>query len=397
MKVLAICQYYWPEPYPSADVCEELVKRGHEVHIVTGIPNYPMGNIYPEYRKGKLRRQTKNGVEITRTFTVGRRQNKLSRFLNYYSYAISSTLYTIKAKKEYDVVFVHQTSPVMMAYAALAYAKIWKKRVVLYCVDLWPASLAAGGIDENSWIYKYYRKVSENIYRRADRILISSHLFKEYLISHYGIPEERIAYHPQYAVGNAEASVSQKNTDGNSIDLMFAGNIGAAQSLMTLIEAADILRKEKNLRWHIVGEGSELVRLKSEVKKRSLGNVLFYGRRPLEEMPEYYAIADAMIVTLTADPYISLTLPQKVQSYMAAGKPIIAAANGETASVIRQAECGFCACAQDAEGLSEAVRKFMLCGDKEALGKNARAYYEKNFERMSFFDRLEKELSDQLR
>ena len=129
MKILVVCQHYWPEPYPLADTCEELVRRGHEVHMITGVPNYPMGYIYEEYKNGKNREQVHNGVRITRTFTIGRRQNVLFRMLNYFSYAISSTLYVLGLKEEYDVVYTNQTSPIMMVNAAMAYAKKWKKKV----------------------------------------------------------------------------------------------------------------------------------------------------------------------------------------------------------------------------------------------------------------------------
>ena len=393
MKILVVCQHYWPEPYPLEDVCEEMVRRGHEVHVVTGVPNYPMGEIYADYRKGKQRRQTHNGVRISRTFTIGRRHNLLFRFLNYYSYAISSSIFTRRLKEEYDVVFANQTSPVMMSSAAFAYAKKWKKKVILYCMDLWPASLAAGGIQERSLIYRYYKRVSGKLYRKADRLLISSRMFQGYLEKNFGIPSEKIKYHPQYADGRFEAGADSPLKQKETIDLMFAGNVGAAQSLMTVIEAADLLRDEQNLRWHIVGEGSELEKLKQAARERDLINVIFHGRKPLEEMPRYYAMADAMLVTLTEDPVISLTLPQKVQTYMAAGKPVIAAADGEIPSVIRRANCGYCAAARDAQGLADAVRRFIACENKAQLGANARKYYEKHFERARFMDRFEEELS----
>ncbi|MBQ8830799.1 MAG: glycosyltransferase, partial [Oscillospiraceae bacterium] len=146
MRVLVVCQHYWPEPYPLQDICEEMVRRGHKVDLITGVPNYPLGYIYPEYKKGKNRRQTVNGVNIVRTFTIGRRNNLLFRFLNYLSFMISSVLYALRTKEEYDVVFTNQTSPVLMSSAALAYGKKHGKKVVLYCMDLWPASLKVGGV-----------------------------------------------------------------------------------------------------------------------------------------------------------------------------------------------------------------------------------------------------------
>jgi glycosyltransferase involved in cell wall biosynthesis len=173
---------------------------------------------------------------------------------------------------------------------------------------------------------------------------------------------------------------------------MFAGNIGAAQSLDTVIEAAEILREEKELRWHIIGDGSELEALKKLAVEKKLTNVIFYGRKDSAEMPQYYAMADAMLVTLTADPYISMTLPGKVQSYMAAGKPIIAAGNGEIPRVLSEANCGICSQAGNAQELAKAVQKFLNCTNKQQLGDNAKSYYDKHFSRNRFMNELEQTL-----
>ena len=393
MKILVICQHYWPEPYPLEDVCEELVRRGHSVHVVTDVPNYPMGYIYDAYKQGKNREEMHNGVRITRTFTIGRRKNILFRFLNYYSYAISSTLYALRLKEEYDVVYTNQTSPVMMVSAAIAYARKWKKKVVLYCMDLWPASLAAGGVSQSSPIYKFFGWVSKRIYHRVDRILITSDMFRNYLEKEIGVAGERIGYHPQYADSRFD-QLKENQDSKETIDLLFAGNIGAAQSLDTVLHAAKELEDQASLRWHIVGDGSELQNLKDLAQKLELKSVIFHGRKPLEEMPAYYAMADAMLVTLTDDPFISLTLPGKVQTYMAAGKPIIGAANGEIPHTIAAANCGFCAKAKDVQGLVQAVKQYINCGDRAQLGNNARAYYEANFTREMFMNKLETELKE---
>lgn len=395
MEILVVSQYYWPEPFPLNDICEHLVQRGHMVHVVTGVPNYPMGTIYQDYRRGKRRKETHNGVEISRTFTIGRRNNIFFRLLNYYSYAISSSIYTYNMSRDFDVVYINQSSPVMMAYAAYAYARKRRKRVILYCMDLWPASLAAGGINEKSLIYKYYGWISKRLYRKADRILISSKQFEVYLSEKFGISKEKMVYHPQYADDQFSLASRMNKEDPSFIDLVFAGNTGIAQNLNTLIEAAVLLREHKQIRWHIVGDGSELGKLKSMAAELNAHNVIFHGRRPMNEMPEYYGFADAMIVTLTDDPFISMTLPHKVQTYMAAGKPVIAAANGEIASVIQDAQCGYCAKAQDSEGLAQAVLRFMADPNKKMLGENARRYYEQHFDKKQFMDRLEKELKEQ--
>lgn len=391
MKILVVCQHYWPEPFSVSDLCEEMVRRGHSVHVITGVPNYPMGYIYPEYKHGKGRTEERNGVKITRTFTIGRRKNLIFRFLNYYSYAISSTLFAKRLKEKYDVVFVNQLSPVMMSCAALAYAKKRKLRSVLYCMDLWPASVAAGGVTEKSVIYRFFHWVSSRIYKRADRLLITSQMFRDYFKNQFDIPDDKIEYLPQYALSNFDTVLPPKE-DTDHVDLLFAGNIGAVQSLDTVLRAAKLLQDEEKLRWHIVGEGSELENLKKLASQLQLDNVIFHGRKPVEQMPKYYAMADAMLVTLTADPVISLTLPGKVQSYMAAGKPVIAASNGEIPKVIAASGCGFCAPAEDAEKLVEAVKDFLSHPDHQLLGANARKYYEENFSRVKFMDKLEDEL-----
>jgi len=390
MKILVVCQHYWPEPYPLTDVCEGLVQRGHEVHVVTDVPNYPMGYIYPDYRKRKNRSQEHNGVRITRTFTVGRRNNVLFRMLNYFSYAISSTLHVLKSREDYDVVFTNQSSPVMMVSAALAYAKKWNKKTVLYCMDLWPASLAAGGVRESSLIYKIFRKISGFLYRKADRILITSQMFREYFQKEFDIPENRIGYLPQYAPADFEPLPPKEQ--GEIVDLVFAGNVGAAQCIPTILTAAKKLQDTANIRWHIIGDGSELNNAKKMASDLGLNCVVFHGRKPLEQMPQYYAMADAMLVTLTADPFISMTLPGKVQTYMASGRPILAAADGETPAVLHAAQCGFCARAEDADDLADKVRAFISHQDKAQLGNNARNHYLSHFTREMFMSKLEQEL-----
>lgn len=391
MKILVVCQHYWPEPYPLPDICEELVRRGHEVDLITDVPNYPMGITYPEYKNGRQRKETHNGVSIARVFTIARRHNAVFRLLNYYSFMFSSTWYVKHLSKNYDVVFTNQTSPVMMSNAAFAYAKKHHKKVVMYCMDLWPACLAAGGIKENSLIYKFFKLESKRLYNKPDVILITSRMFRDYLVQQHGVDNNKIEYLPQYAPAQFD-SVPSTNMGSDSINLVFAGNIGAAQNLQVVINAADILRSEKRLCWHIIGDGSELENLKKIVAERKLNNVIFYGRKPSEEMPKYYAMADAMLVTLTADKFISLTLPGKVQTYMAAGKPIIASATGEIPNVIQAAQCGYCVEPDNAQTLANSVKEFINSDKRTEMGNNARDYYQKHFRRDAFMDSLEETL-----
>ena len=311
-KILVICQYYRPEPFRVSDICEEMVRRGYEVQVVTGYPNYPEGVLYEGYGKGKNIDEVINGVKVHRCYTVPRQTGSVKRLMNYYSYAISSTNYVLSKDcvasdgKLFDVVFCNQLSPVMMADAAIAYKKKYKVPVVMYCLDLWPESLIAGGITRESMIFKFFHHVSKKIYRQVDKILITSRMFSEYLRNEFGVEKERIEYLPQYAEGIFE-QIPPREEDG-VFNFMFAGNIGAVQSVETVIRAAEMLNCEPAI-FHIVGGGTDLERLKGLAE--GLENIVFYGRRPLEEMPEFYAKADAMLVTLAADPVLSLTLPEK--------------------------------------------------------------------------------------
>ena len=391
MKILVVCQYYHPEPVRITDICEELVKRGHQVTVLTDIPNYPMGNIYKGYERGKKRIEIINGVKVHRVFTIPRKSSAIMRLLNYHSFSIFSKRYIKKLDYDFDVILVNQLSPVMMANSAIKYKKKYKKKVIMYCLDIWPESLCAGGIKKSSLIYKIYFRISKKIYSKMDKILVTSKSFINYLEESFNIKKEIFDYLPQYAETIFDIKLCKKKED-SKIDLLFAGNIGKAQSIDTIIDAANILKDNNTIFFHIVGDGQEFDRLKLKVNELKLNNVIFYGRKPLEEMPTYYKKADAMLVTLCGDSLISSTLPGKVQTYMAAGKPIIASANGETKEVISDANCGFCGPADDAKMLAENIEKFITYNNKKELGENAYNYYKKFFDKNYFINKLIEEL-----
>ncbi len=421
MKILVVCQYYKPEPFRISDICEELVRRGHEVTVLTGVPNYPMGQIYEGYRHGEHRCETVEGVEVRRCFTIGRRHGALWRFLNYYSFAISSKRAAARSDfgpvsgGDFDVVLVNQLSPVMMAEAGIAYARKHGAPLLMYCLDLWPESLCAGGIAKGSAVYRLFHRISGRIYRACDRILMTSQGFEKYLTEEFGIAPERLGYLPQYAEELFSASAyCAGNEASNTLNLVFAGNVGAAQRVDLIVRAAAILETKLkgikdgknannendktfsniNVNWHIVGDGSELEACKRLTSDLGVESVIFHGRHPVEEMPKFYGMADAMLLTLDDDEVISYTLPGKIQSYMAAGKPVIASANGETPRTIKDAGCGLCAAAGSAEGLAKVAEMFVSLpeGERLEMGKNSAAYYNANYRREIFMDKLETEL-----
>jgi glycosyltransferase involved in cell wall biosynthesis len=280
----------------------------------------------------------------------------------------------------------------MMAYAGIKYTKKYNKELVLYCLDLWPDSLVAGNVKRGSVVYKIFHSISNKIYHQADRILITSREFKKYFISEFNIDEKKIEYLPQYAENIFTEEVNKNIYKKDTFDMMFAGNIGAAQSVQTIIRAAKELETVRNIKWYIVGDGSELENCKKLVDELKLNSIIFYGRKPISEMLQYYAMADVMLVTLSNDPILSLTLPSKVQTYMAAGKPIIGAANGETAVVINEAGCGYCCAAEDYMALADLVLTKYDNEECKKFSNNAISYYRKHFTKESYINLLMYEL-----
>lgn len=387
MNILVVCQYYAPEPFRIPDICSELHKRGHSVTVVTGTPNYPEGEIYPGYENGARGDEILQGVRVHRCPIAPRKRGALHRFLNYYSFVYEADRYLRRLKEEFDVVFVNQLSPVMMAQPALNWAKRHGKKCVLYCLDLWPESLVVGGIQKNSPIYQFFLRVSKRIYRRADQILVSSHGFLSYFQDVLGMDQSQIRYLPQYAE-ELFGEIPQSSQKAEGADFVFAGNVGITQSVETIVEAARLLEETPGIRIHIVGGGVDLERCKELA--RGLPNITFYGRRPLEEMPKFYAMADALLITLVRDPVMSVNFPGKVQSYMAAGKPIIGAIDGETSRLIQEAGCGQCAPAEDAQALAQILQQAAQAPQAwKQYGENARNYYLENFRREIFLDTLE--------
>lgn len=393
MKILVVCQHYFPEPFRLPDICETLVRRGHTVTVVTGTPNYPEGEIYDGYAKGARADEVLNGVQVHRCPLIPRKTGTLYRVLNYYSFVLSSEWYLRHCKEVFDVVFVNQLSPVMMAQAGLSWAKRHGKKCVLYCLDQWPESLLAGGIRKDSVVYKLFLKVSQNIYRRADDLLVSSRGFVSYFRQVLKLGNRKIRYLPQYAedIFDELAGAAEKK---DRVDFMFAGNVGALQSVETIVEAARLLREEKKIHIHIVGSGIALETCKKQAA--GLENITFHGRHDVSEMPEFYAMADAMLITMKDDPVLSATLPGKVQTYMAAGKPVIGSIGGETARVVNEeAQCGACCRPEDPEGLAKIMLQIAEDDELRAqFGANARSYYQKYFRKEHFFSMLEAVLQE---
>ena len=393
MRILIFCQYYYPEQFLLNEIAPELVRRGHKVTVVTGRPNYPQGVVYDGYEKGKKSRETKDGVDIIRCQIVPRGHNKVQLLLNYFSYLRLANRASKKLDGQFDVVYLYQLTPILQAYPAIKYAKRNGVKLVCYCLDLAPLS----GNKTAAFLkpmHDLYKRFSRWAYLNCDFIAVTSKDFINYLHNMHSIPLDRMEYLPQHASeGLLDADLSKTEDDGIK-DFMFAGNIGVGARLEYVIKAIERL-KEKGIRCrlNIVGDGTAKPKLEKMTKDLSLEDyVIFHGRVPMSEMGNIYKKADALVVTLRKE---QITVPGKVQAYMATGKPILGSMNGSGKKMIEEAGCGFCANAEDEKGISDMFQDFIEHPEKYmACGENGRAFFRQNFIFSQHMDNLEKILKD---
>lgn len=340
-KILFVCQHYYPERFGITSICEELVKRGYEVTVLTGLPNYPKGKVPSEYKWFRRRHENINGVNVIRCFEIGRRKGKFMLFVNYVSFYLSSMLKVRKLDKDFDKVISYQLSPITMASAAAKYARLRKKEFILYCFDLWPESLKVYNMKESNPIYKFLKRYSYKIYSKCDKIIVSSLPFIDYFVDYHNLAKEKMYYLPQFSYDYGKNLIDLKIDD--SVHLLYAGNVGKVQNVESIVKAVSILKTKKDYVVDIVGIGSNFDTIKKMVHDLKLEDkILLHGEKNNHELIEFYSIADALLLTLTNTSLISKTLPLKLQSYMSTEKPILACATGASADLIKQYKCGVC-------------------------------------------------------
>lgn len=396
MKILVVTQYFWPENFKINDLCLGLVERGHEVTVYTGLPNYPDGEFFKGYSLKGPYNEIHEKIKIIRCPLLPRGKSKgLKLVLNYISFCLFATLLApILVRGKFDKIFIYQLSPIFAALPAVLLKYIKRAPIILWVTDLWPESLEAVGIVKNKKILGIIGLFVKFIYKNSDKIYISSKGFSSQIES-MGIDKGKIRFWPQWA----ESFFSEKKIDENLSDeripdgfkLMFAGNIGSAQDFETIVEAAKILKDKKNIHFLILGDGNMKKWAEAEVKQYGIESTFhFLGRKPIESMPYYYSQADVMLVSLTDTFLFSITIPSKVQTYLASGKPIIASLNGEGASIINEWQAGYTCNATRPKELAECIERISLLpkSDLTQMGINAYKCYQSEFEREKQIDIL---------
>jgi len=398
VRILIVSQYYWPEDFRINDLAIGLVEKGHQVTVLTGKPNYPGGSFFKGYGFFNKTNETCNGIAIKRVPIIPRGRGGAFRLLmNYLSFVVSALLLgPFLCRGKYDVIFVYEPSPVTVGIPARFLGWLKKIPVIFWVQDLWPESLVATGTTSNKYIISAVGKMVKWIYSGCALILTQSRTFVE-SIKEFGISETRIQYYPNSAeklyepVTYDQATCKRLGLPEGFI-VMFAGNIGVSQDFETILAAAAITREMTDLHWVIVGDGREFSRVEKEVKKMGLENTFhLMGRHPVESMPIFFSCADVMLVSLKNEPIFAMTIPSKIQSYMACGKPILAALAGEGAHIVEEAEAGIASGAEDPAALADGVMQLYNMQEEERnqMGQNGLDYYRHHFDRDMLYERLD--------
>ena len=397
MRILVVSQYFWPEGFRINDLVKSLVERGIEVDVLTGKPNYPDGLIYKGYQATGCMTESWCGANIFRVPLFPRGKNSAIRLaFNYLSFIVMGIIYGpfLLRNRKYDVVFVYGLSPILLAIPAVFIAWLKQKKLIIWVQDLWPQSLFATGYIKSSFLLQSVEVVVRWIYRHADLLLVQSQAFVE-SISDLA-PGKKVIYYPN-SVDSSFANTPDPNLKQLEIEMLdtgfpviFAGNVGAAQAIECIVDAALLLQEVPQIRFVIFGSGSKLSWLSDQIAKRGLKNIYLAGRFPIDAMPGYLQKAEVLLVSLSDEPIFALTVPNKIQAYMASGRPIVASLNGEGARLVEESGAGIASPAEDSVALAEAILSLyqMPAQQRRQIGENGRIYYRNHFDHEILVDQL---------
>lgn len=396
MKVLIVTQYFWPENFRINDLALGLLERGHEVEVLTGKPNYPHGDFYENYSFFSKRLEVWQGIKIHRSKLIPRgKSGGVRLMINYLSFAFFSSIRALFLNSNFDKILVYEPSPITVGLPAIIYKYKRKTPIYFWVQDLWPQSVTAAGGINNKIVISLLEKLTKWIYKKSDKVLIQSEAFRAILLAQ-NVKNEKIIYYPNsvesfFKVINPDENILDTLPDGFKV--MFAGNIGESQDFENIIEAAKILSQTNpTVKWIILGDGRKKAFVTQQIKEFGLENYVFlFGSHPVEDMPRFFSCADCLLVSLKKDYIFSLTIPSKIQSYLACGKPIIASLDGEGARVIVEAKAGLASNAENASLLAAKIDELANLSNSELkiMGQNSRAYFDSNFERELLIDKLE--------
>lgn len=398
VHILVISQYFFPESFKVNDLVVGLQEQGHRVTVFTGLPNYPSGRFFPGFSWGGPYREDYQGATVYRTPLIPRgKGGGLRLSINYLSFAFLACLSILfRCRERYDAIFVFQTSPVTVGLPAMVMKAVRKIPIVFWVQDSWPESLVATGAVRSPFLLALVARLVRMIYSSCDRILVQSQLFVQHVVK-VGSDPSKVSYFPNWAEDFYQpasqedaATVAGELPDGFVI--LFAGNLGRAQSLETILEAAEATLDSPKIQWALLGDGREREHLEAEIARRGLqSKVHLLGRREPEQMPAYFAAADVLLVTLRKEFIFELTVPSKVQTYMACEKAILGALDGEGATVIRESGGGKTCPAGDGRALAQLAIEMSQLSSQELqeMGKHGGQWCRRRFSRQELLQELQ--------
>jgi glycosyltransferase involved in cell wall biosynthesis len=399
MRILVISQYFFPENFRINDLVFSLSQRGHYVEVLTGKPNYPKGEYFEGYNWKNKSLEKINGLIVNRSNLILRKKGGGIRlFFNYLSFVFFGSLKLLSLKGKFDKILIYAPSPITVGILGIIAAKKYNCKSFLWVHDLWPESVQIAGGVNNKTILGMINFMTKLIYKFSDFVLVQSPKFKLY-IKNQGVDEKKIIFYPYYAESFykvVEQKEKYKILFPKGFNIVFAGNIGVSQSFDTIINAFSLI-KDYNINLIVIGDGRDKDRIKTLVIEKNLSNKIFFlGSHPPEKMPFYFACADALLITLKKTDVFSYTIPGKLQSYLACGRPILGAIDGIGNEIISKSNSGYCCSAEDFVSLSKNIIK--LSNDSDAkrfdFSRNAISYFEKNFKKEKLILRLEEILKN---
>lgn len=382
IRVLLLTQWFDPEPtFKGMAFARELIRQGFEVEVLTGFPNYPGGKVYPGYRIKWLQREVIDGVRVTRVpLYPSHDQSARRRVMNYASFAASSLFYGLIMGRRPDVIYAYHP-PLTIGVGASIIRMLRRIPVVYDIQDMWPDTLRATGMIGNPRVLGHVERVCRWVYRRVDRIAVLSPGFRRLLVER-GVPDAKIDVIYNWADEGAltapTGTLPPVFPGPDRFRVLFAGNMGKAQALDVVLDAAVLLQAEgMPVCFVMLGGGVETERLRQRAETLRLTNVVFLPAVPMAEVGTYLSAADALLVHLRKDPLFEITIPSKTQAYMAVGKPLLMAVDGDAASLVDLSGGGVVAESENAEALASATRRLaaMRPEDLAEMGRSAQTYY----------------------
>lgn len=399
-RILVVTQHFWPESFRINDICDFLTEdKNCEIDVLCGIPNYPKGEFFKGYSYFSNRNEVRKGVNIKRVPEIPRGGNSTFRiFINYISFPVFSLFYIPwLLTKKYDKILLYQLSPVMMSFAGIVVGKIKKIETTMYVLDLWPENLFSVLNIQNKFLRKLVTYISHWHYKRADKLIALSEQMKDQLLHVTHKHRDKIITLPQVAEKLYETPIHDSDLEkrfGDTFNVVFTGNISPAQSFQTMIDAADLLKKQgvSDIRWIIIGDGMSRKDVENTINERGLSDqFIFEGYKLITDIPRYTAISDILVGCLVKSDLLEATIPAKVMSYIASAKPIVLAMDGEAQELINATiKCGYAGPTEDSAALATNIKKLhdLSLESRTQMGERARIYHGRHFERNIVLNKL---------